>query len=108
MVYELRTYTAVPGRLPELLHRFQTITLGLWEQHGIRPVGFWTVVIGESNLRLYYMLAWDSLAEREVKWTRFMSDPEWLSRRAETERDGPLVASFANTILEPTAFSPMS
>ncbi|WP_107676424.1 NIPSNAP family protein [Agrobacterium sp. LAD9] len=105
MLYELRTYTAIPGRLPDLLNRFQTITLGIWQRHGIRQVGFWTVQIGDSNQHLFYMLQWDSLAERERIWNGFMRDPEWLSRRAETEKNGPLVASVVNAILEPTAFS---
>ena len=107
MIYELRTYTAMPGRMPDLLKRFATITLGLWEQHGIRPVGFWTVAIGDFNQHLYYMLAWESLAEREQKWTKFMTDPNWLSKRAELEKNGPLLSSITNAILEPTAFSAM-
>lgn len=107
MIYELRSYTAMPGRLGDLTNRFATITLGLWEKHGIRPVGFWTALIGPTNQRLYYMLAWESLAERERIWNGFMGDKEWLTKRAETERNGPLIASLANEILEPTAFSPM-
>jgi hypothetical protein len=105
MLYELRTYHCVPGRLPALLKRFETITLGLWEKHGIRQAGFWTVAIGESNQILHYMLQWDSLAERERKWTGFMNDPEWQAKRAETERDGPIVAHLSNQILQPTGFS---
>lgn len=105
MIYELRVYHCVPGRLPALLKRFETITLGLWEKHGIKQAGFWTVAIGESNQDLFYLLAWESLAERERKWTAFMKDPEWLAKRAETEKDGAIVASLQNTILEPTAFS---
>ena len=31
MIYELRIYHAVPGRLPDLLKRFDTITLKIWE-----------------------------------------------------------------------------
>lgn len=105
MIYELRIYDCVPGRLPALLKRFETITLDIWERHGIRQVGFWTTVIGESNQKLYYLLKWESLAERETRWTTFQSDPEWIKKRAETERDGPLVASFSNAIIEPTSFS---
>ena len=67
--------------------------------------GFWTVVIGESNHDLYYLLEWESLAEREEKWSAFMADPEWLAKRAESEKDGPIVASLSNTILQPTGFS---
>jgi hypothetical protein len=105
MIHELRVYHCVPGRLPALLDRFATITLKLWEKHGIRQAGFWTVLIGESNQVLYYLLEWESLAEREQRWTALLSDPEWLAARAETERDGPIVAKVTNEILQPTAFS---
>ncbi len=105
MIHELRIYHCLPGRLPALLKRFETITLGIWKRHGIRQAGFWTVAIGDSNQDLYYLLEWDSLAERETKWTAFQTDPEWLAKRAETERDGPIIASFTNLILQPTSFS---
>lgn len=105
MIHELRIYHCVSGRLPALLKRFETITLGLWDKHGIRQAGFWTVDIGPSNQSLYYLLAWESLAERETKWAAFQSDPEWQAKRAETEKDGAIVASLENMILRPTAFS---
>jgi len=105
MIYELRIYNCVPGRLPALLKRFDTITLDIWKKHGIRQSGFWTTVIGESNQNLFYLLVWESLAEREKKWTAFQSDPEWIAKRAETERDGPIVATLSSQLLEPTAFS---
>jgi hypothetical protein len=50
--------------------------------------GFWTVAIGPSNQDLYYLLRWESLAEREKKWSAFAADPEWLEARARTEKDG--------------------
>jgi len=105
MIYEMRTYHCLPGRLPALIKRFDTITLKLWEKHGIRQAGFWTVVVGNSNQDLIYMLAWDSLAVREKIWGAFMSDPEWIAKRAETEKDGQIIASITNQILQPTTFS---
>lgn len=105
MIHELRIYDCVPGRLPDLLKRFDTITLKLWEKHGIKQAGFWTTLIGESNQRLTYMLAWESLAEREKKWNAFGADPAWLSARAQTEANGALVAQVTNEILQPTSFS---
>ena len=105
MIHELRVYHCMPGRLPNLLKRFETITLGLWEKHGIRQAGFWTTLIGESHMDLTYLLAWESLAEREAKWAAFQSDPEWIAKRAETEKDGQIVASITNQILLPTTFS---
>ncbi|BBK36749.1 NIPSNAP family protein [Allostella sp. ATCC 35155] len=105
MIYELRVYHCMPGRLPALLKRFDTITLKKWEQHGIRQAGFWTVLVGENNQDLFYLLAWESLAEREAKWNAFQADPEWLAARAETEKDGAIVASISNSFLQPTSFS---
>ncbi|WP_158747512.1 NIPSNAP family protein [Acidisphaera sp. L21] len=105
MIYELRIYHCLPGRLPALLKRFESTTLGIWERHGIRQAGFWTTLIGSSNMTLTYMLAWESLAEREQKWTAFQADPEWNTKRAESEKDGPIVANIVSELMVPTAFS---
>ncbi|HEY1864521.1 MAG TPA: NIPSNAP family protein [Roseiarcus sp.] len=105
MIYELRVYHCLPNRMPALLKRFENHTLRMWEKHGIRQAGFWTTMIGESNHDLTYLLAWESLAEREQKWTAFQSDPEWVAARADSEKDGPILTSFSNSILQPTSFS---
>jgi hypothetical protein len=105
MLYEMRVYHCVPGRLPALLNRFETRTLAIWQKHGIRQAGFFTTVVGESNQQLVYFLAWESLAEREKKWNAFMADPEWIAARAETEKSGQIVERVINQLLAPTAFS---
>lgn len=105
MIYESRIYRCIPGRLPALLKRFENTTLKLWEKHGIRPVGFFTTLIGESNQDLTYFIAWESLAERETKWTKFMTDPDWIAARAKSEEDGQIVANITSQFLVPTAFS---
>ena len=105
MIHELRIYHCMPGRLGDLNNRFANITLKIWEKHGIRQVGFWTVLIGPSNQALYYLLEWESLAEREKKWNAFAADPEGLTARAATEKLGPIVQHLENYILTPTAYS---
>ena len=105
MLHELRIYHCMPGRLPDLNARFVNHTLKIWERFGIRQAGFWTTVIGENSNDLTYLLEWESLAEREQKWNAFIADKEWLAVRAETEKNGPLVASISNAILAPTAYS---
>ncbi|MGT2438409.1 NIPSNAP family protein [Bradyrhizobium betae] len=105
MIYEMRVYRCLPGRLPALLKRFEAVTLKLWEKHGIKQAGFFTTLIGESNQELTYFLAWDSLADREAKWGKFMTDPDWMKARAESEADGQIVANIVSQILTPTAFS---
>jgi len=105
VIYELRVYHCLPGRLPALLKRFENTTVRLFEKHGIRQVGFWTVAIGESNQDLFYILQWESHADREKRFAAFQSDPEWIEARRKSEEDGPLLTSISNTILAPTAFS---
>ena len=56
MIMEMRVYRCLPGRLPALMKRFDTLTLKLWDKHGIKQAGFWTTLVGESNLELYYLL----------------------------------------------------
>lgn len=105
MIYELRIYNCLPGRLPKLLARFQNHTLKIWDKHGIRQAGFFTTAIGPSNNDLTYLLAWESMAEREAKWVAFQQDPDWNAARSESESDGPIVANIASSFLAPTAFS---
>jgi len=105
MIYEYRIYRCLPGRLPALLKRFENHTTKIWEKHGIKQAGFWTVLIGDGNHDLHYFLAWESLADREAKWNAFQADPEWHAKRAETEKDGPIVANVLVQMLAPTAFS---
>ena len=105
MIYELRVYTCLPGRLPALLKRFETQTLRLWDKHGIRQAGFWTTVIGPDSNALTYLIAWDSMGERQTKWTAFQSDPEWIAARTDSEKDGQILTNVASSFLAPTSFS---
>ncbi len=107
MMYELRTYHAMPGRMPDLNRRFAEITLGYFQKYDIRVVGFWTNELGGSSDQLLYILAYDSLADREKKWNAFISDKERLAKFAETEKNGPLVRKLTAQMLKPTAYSPM-
>jgi heme-degrading monooxygenase HmoA len=105
MIYELRVYHCMPGKLQALVQRFQNVTVHLFEKHGIQQVGYWTTAIGESSQDFVYMLQWDSLDERARRFAAFQADPEWIAARAKTEENGPLVASLGNTILLPTSYS---
>jgi hypothetical protein len=105
MIYEMRVYRCLPGRMPALLKRFEEVTLDLWKRHGIEQAGFWTNEVGASHLDLTYLLRWDSMADRETKWTAFASDPEWIAKRNESEKDGPILSNIVNSFMRPTAFS---
>jgi hypothetical protein len=105
MIMEMRVYRCLPGRLPALMKRFDTLTLKLWDKHGIKQAGFYTTLIGTSNQELTYFVAWDSLADREKKWTAFQSDPDWIAGRAKSEEDGQIIDNIVSQLLVPTAFS---
>lgn len=105
MLYELRRYTVVPGRLPALNDRFAKHTMGFFKKHGIGMLGFWTDEIGTSN-QLTYILTFDSMADREAKWRAFQADPGWQQVRAETEASGTIVAQVHNTLMRLTPYSP--
>ena len=106
MLYELRVYDTVVGKLPALNERFDKITNAYFEKYGMKVVGYWTDEVGLSN-RLTYMLAFEDEGHREKAWAAFRADPDRIKAFAETEKDGPLVAKVSNTLLRPTAYSPM-
>ncbi|KAK5143014.1 hypothetical protein LTR32_004769 [Rachicladosporium monterosium] len=85
MIYELRIYTTVTGRMPNLLAR--------------------TTLVGPDANDLTYMLAWESLADREQKWNAFLADSGWQEAKAASEKDGIINAKVANSFLTPTKFS---
>lgn len=106
MLYELRIYEAVPGRIGALHDRFANITRHFFEKHGIIVIAYWEDLIGTSN-RLLYVVEWQDLAHRERAWGAFQSDPDWISARAKTEESGPIVERIVNTIMRPTHYSPL-
>ena len=107
MIYELRIYEVFPGKMEALHHRFKEVTVPLWERLGIKIVGFWNTVIGPSHNQLVYLLAFESLAQREEVWEKFKNDPAWLAALAESEKDGPLVKQISNSFMTPTTYSPL-
>jgi hypothetical protein len=106
MLYELRTYEAMPGKMPALNRRFSDVTLGLFQQHEMEVVGFWTNEVGGFSNELIYMMRFADMADRERKWAAFAADPAWQKARAASEVDGPLTARIRAQFLRPTAYSP--
>src|SRR5207247_11337351 len=86
-VYELRTYTAAPGKLDALNARFRDHTLKLFEKHGMTNVAYWNYakgVKGEDEM-LVYLLAHKSPEAMKASWDAFRADPVWVKAKAETE-----------------------
>src|SRR5437016_12301769 len=88
-VYELRTYTTLPGRLPALNKRFAEHTLKLFEKHGIRNEIYWTPLDDErKDNTLIYVVSHESRDAADKGWTGFGSDPDWQKARDGSEADG--------------------
>jgi len=105
MIYELRVYHAVPGRLPDLLKRFDTITLKSGERHKIKQAGFWTRP-GRRVQPGALLPAAMGLARRpRDEWNAFQADPEMAHQARRNEKNGPIVARVINSFLQPTSFS---
>ncbi len=107
MIYELRIYTAHPGKMGALMKRFRDHTMELFERHGIHNVGYWINSVGGRSDELWYIISFESAGQRDEAWRNFASDPEWVAARAASEEDGPLVHHIENRILQPTEWSPM-
>jgi hypothetical protein len=107
-VFELRTYTALPGRLEPLHARFADHTIQLFERHGMTNVGYFSPQDSPlSENTLIYLLAHDSRAAAEASWAAFRADPEWQRVAEETQRDGRIVESVESMFLDATYYSQM-
>lgn len=97
MIYELREYVAVEGRVDALHARFADHTMDLFDKHNLTVIGFWTDA--EDKNRLVYLLAFtDADAQREA-WQSFRGDPEWQRVKQESENNGPILAELHSRTL---------
>jgi len=103
--FELRTYFASEGKLEALHSRFRDHTIDLFKKHGITNF-FYCVPLENADNRLVYLLAYPDRESRETSWKRFLEDPEWQAAKAESEKDGKLVAKVESLFLTRTDYSP--
>jgi heme-degrading monooxygenase HmoA len=105
MVYELRTYSAVPGKLPDLEKRFRDHTMQIFEKHGIKNIGYW--IPTDKPDTLIYIIAHKSRSAAAASWKAFHADPEWKQVQRESEKNGKLVTHVDSVYMTPTDYSPM-
>jgi hypothetical protein len=106
-VFELRTYTANPGRTEALHKRFREHTCKLFEKHGMELIGFWTPQDEKDGKgsKLVYLLAFPSREAAKKSWAAFGADPEWQRVREESHKDGVIVGKVESVYLDPTDYS---
>lgn len=107
-VFELRTYTTLPGRLDALHTRFADHTIRIFERHGMTNIGYFSPQdepLAENTL--VYMLAHDSREAADESWAAFIADPEWTKVAEESQADGRIIEKLERIYLDPTSFSPL-
>ncbi len=106
-VYELRTYTAHPGKLPNILARFRDHTTKLFEKHGIKNIAYFTPLDSADGAteKLVYVIEHASRDAAKASWSAFVADPEWQTVAKASEANGPIVAKIESVFMSRTDFS---
>lgn len=103
-LYELRFYTTVPGKLPDLHARFRDHTMKLFEKHGMENIIYWNVAKGtkedgaDAENMLIYVIAHKDEAAKDASWKAFINDPEWKAVAAKSEENGKILAKRPRAI----------
>ena len=105
MLYELRVYEAIPGKLAALNSHLEA-ALPLFKKHGLGVLGFWTGEIGAGG-EVTYIWEYESMADREKKFPAFAADPAWREQVAKENAEvGVITARTHSTIMRLTPYSP--
>jgi len=107
-VFELRTYTAHPGKLAAVNARFRNHTAKLLAKYGMTNIGYWTPQdppLGENTL--IYVLAHVDREAAKKSWDAFRKDPDWIKARTESEAQGPIVSKVESVFMSATDYSPL-
>ncbi len=108
-MFELRTYTAQPGKFEAMKGRFKEhIVPTMFPKYNMTLVGFWTAIDAPfSENTLVYILAHPSREAAQANWDAFRAGPERAKVWAETEKDGPINLKVESVFLNPIDFSPI-
>jgi hypothetical protein len=107
--FELRVYTAQPGKRDALAARFADRTAAIYARHGITNVGYWIPLQSDPQLGIsaentfIYMRAYPSKAERDKRLQAAHDDPEFLEvvTRQEQNPDTRLIVKAHNIDMIP-------
>ena len=107
-VYELRTYTTLPGQLPAPHKRFTEHTMKLFEKQGMKNRVYWVPTDeARKDNTLIYFLVHESQEAADKSWKAFAADPEWIKVRDASESDGKILAKAPERVfMKLTEYSP--
>lgn len=105
-VYEIRRYTAEPGKLEEVQARFRDHTDAIFKKHNMKSVGYFAPTDDPlSKSTFIYILEFPSRDAAKKSWDDFRADPEWIKVQKESEVNGKLVANVESIFTTPLDFS---
>ena len=90
--YELRVYTAQPGKRDALAKRFADRTAAVYARHGITNVGYWIPQQSDAELGItaentfIYIRGYPSKEERDKRLEAAHDDPEFAEVVTKQER----------------------
>lgn len=107
--YELRVYTAQPGKRDALAARFASRTAAIYARHGITNVGYWIPQQSAPELGIsaentfIYMRGYPSKEDRDKRLTSAHDDPEFAEvvTRQERNPDTKLIVKAHNIDMAP-------
>lgn len=107
-VFELRTYTAPEGKLPELQARFRNHTMRIFEKHGMKNHGYWVPQDAPAkDNTLIYVISHESREAAKKNWSAFGADPEWQKVAKESQANGRILTGVVSVYMDPTDYSPI-
>jgi hypothetical protein len=105
MIYDLRTYTMVPGRLRAFLTLYEADGLPVQLRHQPNLIGYFVTEIGTQN-QVVHLWGYENMADREQRRGALEADPEWVAYRQKSALAGN-VQHQENKILKSAPFSPI-
>ena len=107
-VFEMRTYTAPDGKLPNLQARFRDHTIRIFNKHNMKSVGYSVPQDAPAkDNTLVYIISHDSREAAKKSWADFQADPEWKKVSAESQVEGPIVSKVVSVFMDATDYSPI-
>lgn len=112
-LFEMRTYTTVKDRMPNLHSRFRDHTLALFKKYGMTNLAYFQLAEGQPAAKetLLYFLAHADMDTATKSWADFRTDPDWLAaKKASEEKAGGSLTTEGGVVslfLKPTDFSPV-
>lgn len=103
--FEMRTYTATPDKIENVLARFRNHTTKLFEKHGMTNIAYFRTIEKEGQSKLLYLLAHKSEEAGKASFDAFRNDPEWIKVRDESEKNGKIVEKVESILMSPTDFA---